>query len=198
MTRVISVTDVETNTTACIEVVRSDDGLVIRRIVLESEAGSGLPDDVVSALVSYIGLPAIANSNGKHAPQADAVLEDAVPAAPERRWSSSELVAEADVLATAEPELSQQEIATRLGVSDSRLRQARRALRLATESQPRQRGGRQAKFPRPSDEDLVSVVKQVGARPKILAEHYGVPAQTVSNWLFQLRKQRGYDLSRQQ
>jgi hypothetical protein len=46
-----------------------------------------------------------------------------------KRWSSVDLVAADDALQLSEPNLTQPERAARLGVSDSRLRQARRAVR---------------------------------------------------------------------
>jgi hypothetical protein len=46
-----------------------------------------------------------------------------------KRRTSQELVLAADALALSEPDLNQVEIASRLGISDSRLRQARRAVR---------------------------------------------------------------------
>jgi hypothetical protein len=67
------------------------------------------------------------------ADEAEEFLSGTAPTSPApsgtRRWSSRELVDAAEMLALSEPALTQTEIASRLGVSDSRLRQARRAVR---------------------------------------------------------------------
>lgn len=58
MARIITVTDDESGVAAQIEIQAGSDGHRVRRLTVSSEAPSGLPDELVDALVPYIGLPA--------------------------------------------------------------------------------------------------------------------------------------------
>lgn len=69
--RTIAVFDKDTQSTTEIQV----DGHAVRRIVVESALPSGLPDELITALLPYIGLPAV-----RHQP-----VPAAIAAAPKKK-----------------------------------------------------------------------------------------------------------------
>lgn len=63
MARIVTVVDDELGTSARIEIGRTTaGGHAIRRIVLEAADDAGLPDQILNALIPYIGLPAVSPS----------------------------------------------------------------------------------------------------------------------------------------
>jgi hypothetical protein len=186
MSRTIVVTDDEQQTIARIEISNGTaSGHVVRRVVIETEADSGLPDELLDALVPYVGLPA---ARGHRGMPLDALPQVANPAPdpgePDRRGHLSAAPTPAhhgawgtpvihSVPAPREPEPEPEPEPQR--PQDPQVAPPRR--------------GRAAKYTKPTEHDFKKVVRTIGGKRADLAKYFGVPGPIINNWQRDWRKQ---------
>lgn len=180
MSKVITVTDDGTGTTTRIEV----DAQGVRRLLIESDTESGLPDEVLSALMPYIGLPAV-RPGGKPIP----AVANGTPDPGEPRMNRS-----APGAAFLAPVGDARETGERKAATVTTLA-PRPAIEPASSppaAAPRPEPVRRRTKYRtaPTDAELSKVISEIGAVPKVLAEHYGVPNTIINNWLYGWRKRQ--------
>lgn len=181
LSKVITVTDDGTGTTTRIEV----DGQGVRRLVIESDTESGLPDDMLSALLPYIGLPAV-RPGGKPIPaDANGTPDPGEPTRMNRSAPGAAFLAPVgDARETGERKAATvTTLAPRPAIEPASSPPAP-----APRPEPVRRRAKHR--PAPADAELSKVISEIGAVPKDLAEHYGVPNSIISNWLYGWRKRQ--------
>lgn len=119
---------------ACLPVAVLGMGAALAHLIRSGEDMPEQPTEDVPVQAPQVpGAPEQADPYWNPFPELAATSLADVPVSPApsgtKRWASRELVRAAEALALSEPNLNQTQIASRLGVSDSRLRQARRAVR---------------------------------------------------------------------